>query len=433
MRVSNLLFIRLPTKDYTKKDWNITTPKARLLGCMKKLVKKPIPMLDLAPQNAPIAGETLNVFKKVIRSNHFILGKTVADFEEAARKFCGARYAVGVSSGTDALLVSMTALGVGQGDIVITPAFTFLPTAGCATRLGAVVKFIDVKEDSFNMDPQKLADFLKKNRSPRNRRHRVKAVLPVHLFGQCADMKPIMETCRRYGIAVIEDAAQAFGAQCQPLRKIAGTMGDMGCLSFYPTKNLGGVGDAGMILVRSGRLAKKIKMVRNHGQAKRYVHETVGGNFRIDALQAAALGVKLKILKKLDNMRVENARIYRMEFDRYGLVESGSVKLPQAAHNPNLTPSNRTHIFNQYSILVKRRDRLRKYLQDAGVSTEIFYPVPLHLQPCYKSLGYKKGDFPVAEILSMRVLSLPIYPGLKPGQIKRVVGRIAEFYTGLNI
>lgn len=386
-----------------------------------------VPLFDLGMQNRPVAREVIASIKKLIDGNMFILGKAVSDFEEAAAKFCGSPYAVGVSSGTDALLVSMTALGIGPGDIVITPVYTFLPTAGSATRLGATVRFIDADEENFNMDPQKLEDFLKKNR---NIMRQVKAVVPVHLYGQCADMKAITLICRTYGIPVIEDAAQAIGTISNS-GKSAGTMGILGCLSFYPTKNLGAMGDAGMVLTSDKKLYEKLIAIRNHGSGKkRYLHESVGGNFRIDAFQAAVLSIKLKSLKKLDRMRVENARRYKTEFEKSGLTSDGTVSLPSALNNPLIKPSNRSHLFNQYCIHLKRRDALRNRLLERGIQTETYYPIPLHLQPCYRNLGYKKGDFPVAEKLAAENVALPIYPGLKAGQIKIVVNEIARFFKG---
>lgn len=388
-------------------------------------MKNLIPIFDPGFQNRPIKDELLKAFGGLIDSGQFVLGKTVADFEKAVCRYSGARHAIGVSSGTDALLVSMIALGIGPGDAVVTPVFTFLPTAGSATRLGATPFFVDVEEESGTIDPQKLTDFLRKNRS---RRKKIKAVLPVHLFGQCAAMKPIMQTCRRYGIPVIEDAAQAIGAQYPLFKKSAGTIGTMGCLSFYPTKNLGGVGDGGMILTDSARLAKLAAMIRNHGLSRRYYHRMVGGNFRLDAMQAAALTIKLRFLKKFDRMRLENARLYRQEFIKSGLLDDGIVTLPAARFNPELRPSNRTHLFNQHNIMVPRRNELRKQLLSHGIQTEIYYPLPLHMQPCYRSLGYGKTDFPVAEKITRRTLALPVYPGLKPAQIKRVVKAITAFY-----
>ncbi|MGH7398682.1 MAG: DegT/DnrJ/EryC1/StrS family aminotransferase, partial [Candidatus Rokuibacteriota bacterium] len=336
--------------------------------------------------------------------------------------YVGARQGIGMSSGTDALLAALMALGVGPGDRVIGPAYSFFATAGVAVRLGAVPVFVDIDPATYNMSP----DSLEKVWAGLDRagQQRVKAVIPVHLFGQCADMGRILEFGLHTGIPVVEDAAQAIGTVYRDGRS-AGSMGVMGCLSFYPTKNLGGVGDGGMVVTGDEALAQRLRLLRNHGGEQRYFHKIVGGNFRLDAIQAAVLRVKLRYLDDWHKARQEHAEHYRRLLSETGLVERGEVGLPES---PDAGASSRTHIYNQFVIRARRRDALREFLTDQGVGTEIYYPVPFNLQECFRHLGYGPGDFPESERAARETLALPIYPELTHVQQEYVVERLAAFY-----
>lgn len=359
-----------------------------------------VPLLDLKAQYAPIRDEILEAVTRVCDSQQFILGPEVAAFEKEVAEFCGVRHAIGLSSGTDALLVALMAIGVGPGDEVVTTAFSFFATAGVIARLGARPVFVDIEPRSFNIDPDAVAAAI----TPRTR-----AIMPVHLFGRCCDMDPIMQVARARGIVVIEDAAQAIGARDGQGRQ-AGTIGDIGCFSFFPSKNLGAFGDAGLAVTNDTTLAERLRMLRVHGSHPKYYHRLVGGNFRLDAIQAAVLRVKLRYLDKWSAARRANAARYRELFAADSVPD---VVLPEDVPG---------HIYNQFVVRVSRRDALRKAVTEAGVGTEIYYPVPLHLQECFASLGWKEGSLPESETAAAQVLALPIYPELTADQQAHVVG-----------
>ncbi len=381
-----------------------------------------VPLLDLKAQYATIRQEVREAVDRVFESQQFILGAEVTALEEAVAPYVGARHGVGMSSGTDALLAALMALDVGPGDRVIGPAFSFFATAGVAVRLGALPMFVDIDPVTYNMS----ADSLEKVWAglDRVRQQRVKAVIPVHLYGQCADMERILEFSQSVGIPVVEDAAQAIGTVYRDGRS-AGSMGVMGCLSFYPTKNLGGVGDGGMVVTSDEALAHRLRLLRNHGAEQRYFHKIVGGNFRLDSIQAAVLRVKLKHLDGWHRARQEHADRYRTLLGQTDLVERGDVGLPE---NRDAGAGARTHIYNQFVVRARRRDALREFLTAQGVGTEIYYPVPFHLQECFRHLGYAPGDFPESEQAARETLALPIYPELTHVQQEYVVDRLATFY-----
>ncbi len=371
-----------------------------------------VPLLDLAGQYRSIRREVLDEVRKVCDSQHYILGRNVSSLESEIAAYCGARHAVGVASGTDAILLGLMAAGVGPNDKVITTPFTFFATAGSIARLGAAPLFVDIHPKTFNMDPDSL------ERTLRKKAKGVKAVIPVHLYGQCADMAPIMGIAGKYGLVVVEDAAQSIGAAYRGGK--AGALGHMGCFSFYPTKNLGGFGDGGMVTTDDSRLAERLRMLRVHGSRKRYYHDAVGVNSRLDEIQAAVLRVKLRYLDKWTALRVRNAGRYDRLFKKAGMA--GTVRLPYIEEG-NMS------VFNQYVVSVKNRDALRAHLAGRGVGTEIYYPLPLHLQKCFRHLGYKRGDFPASEKAAREVLALPIYPELGLGQQKDVVSAMAGFFA----
>lgn len=368
-------------------------------------------MLDLAAQYRKIRKEVLREVKAVCDSQHYVLGKHVSGLESEIAAYCGAKFAVGVASGTEALLLALMAAGVKAGDLVATTPFTFFATAGSIARLGAIPVFVDIDPETYNIDTGKFEALLKK------RGKGIKAVIPVHLYGQCADMDPIMKAARKHGVAVIEDAAQSIGAEYKGKR--AGSIGHMGCLSFYPTKNLGCFGDGGMVTTNDAKLAERLKMLRVHGSRVRYYHDEVGLNSRLDEIQAAVLRVKLKYLDSWAGGRAKNAERYDRLF--------GRAAIKGVLSTPFIQEGNRS-VYNQYVIRVKKRDELRVHLSAAGIGSEIYYPLPLHLQKCFKGLGYKRGDFPVSEAAAKEVLALPIYPELTLPQQKNVVAAIAGFY-----
>ena len=384
-----------------------------------------VPLLDLKAQYASIRDEVNEAIDRVVSSQYFILGPEVEALEAEIAAYTGARYGVGVASGSDAILLAMMHLGMGPGDAVVTTPYSFFATAGSITRTGASVIFVDIDPVTFNMDPNRFEDLMtgltKTSASPTTEGGAaVRGVMPVHLFGQAADMASIKETASRFGLFVVEDAAQAIGSR-SPAGS-AGAMGDMGCFSFFPSKNLGGFGDGGMITTSSEATAEGLKVLRNHGSKPKYYHRLVGVNSRLDALQAAVLRVKLKYLDSWSEKRKTNADRYRDLFSDRGLVSpSGPVGLPGALEGYR-------HIYNQFVIIADKRDRLREFLTRAGVGTEVYYPVPLHLQECYRSLGYKEGDFPNAEAAAKRSLALPIYPELTAEMQAYVVDQIAAFY-----
>ncbi|WP_447979518.1 DegT/DnrJ/EryC1/StrS family aminotransferase [Candidatus Nitrospira bockiana] len=367
-----------------------------------------IPLLDLKAQYQSIRADVLKVIETVCDEQGFILGPRVSELERSLAEYTGSRHAIGVASGSDALLLSLMALGVGHGDEVITVPFTFFATAGAISRLGAKPVFVDIEPTTFNIDPAQV----ERSMSPRT-----KAIIPVHLFGQCADMEALGDIARRRGVPIIEDACQAIGAARHGKR--AGTMGATGCFSFFPSKNLGGFGDGGLITTNDDGLNDRLGMLRVHGSKVRYVHELVGINSRLDALQAAVLQVKLKHLDHWAEGRRRNAARYGQLFREAGLLDR--VTLPK-------TDMGNEHVFNQFTIRAQKRDELRAFLKEHGVGTEIYYPVPMHLQPCYRELGYQKGALPESERAAEEVLSLPVYAELTEAQLIRVVETVRDFY-----
>jgi dTDP-4-amino-4,6-dideoxygalactose transaminase len=376
-----------------------------------------VPLLDLQEQYKAIKEEILSEIHDVFQSQHFILGPKVEQLEKSVSQYCGCNYGVGVSSGTDALLISLMTAGVGYGDLVITSPYTFFATAGAIARVGARPVFVDIDRDTYNMDPAQLAEVV--SRLSHEEKARVKAVIPVHLFGQCADMEPVTRIAERLGAVVIEDAAQAIGSEYafkDGSVKRAGSMGQYGCFSFFPSKNLGAFGDGGMVTTNDQEVYERLKVMRAHGSKPKYYHEWVGGNFRLDAVQAAVLNVKLKYLDQWTAGRMENAGLYREIFMGAGVEQ---IILPEERE--------KRHIYNQFIIRVPRRDELRKYLNDNGVGCEVYYPVPLHMQKCFASLGYGPADFPVSVEAAETTLALPIYPELTEEQIRYVAERTVQF------
>jgi len=384
-----------------------------------------VPLLDLKPQYASLKAEALAAIERVCASQGFILGPEVTKLEQDVAAYSQCRFGIGVSSGTDALLLALMALDLGPGHEVITSPYTFFATAGTIARTGARPTFCDIDPVSFNLDPQALENFLERGCEVRagvlvNRATggTVKALMPVHLYGQVADMEPLLALARRHGLKVIEDAAQAIGAADAQGRR-ACSLGDIGCLSFFPTKNLGAFGDAGMCVTQDGQLAERMSVLRVHGGKPKYYHSLIGGNFRIDELQAAVLNVKLPHLDDWSAARQRNAAFYDSAFARANL--GGAVRTPHAA------PGAR-HIYNQYVIRAHKRDALRQHLAERSVGSEIYYPVPLHLQQCFAYLGHTAGAFPHAESAALETVALPIYPELVPEQLQYVVDSIARFY-----
>lgn len=375
-----------------------------------------VPLLDLRLQYLPLKEQILKEIERVADSQVLVLGPQVEQLESAICTYTGAAHAIGVSSGTDAQLVLLMAMGIGPGDAVVTTPYTFFATAGCVSRLGARVVFADIDPDTYNLCPRSLERVLE--RTPN-----VKAVIPVHLYGCCADMVSIRDLAARHGVPVLEDAAQALGAA--HALGAAGAIGEAGWYSFYPTKNLGAFGDAGMVVCRDETLAARMRSLRNHGMAPRYYHHLVGGNFRLDAIQAAVLNVKLPHLDTWGRGRRERAAFYRAAFVERGL--GGVLRLPCEPWAE--TGLSNHHIYNQFVVRAPRRDALRAFLQKEGIGTEIYYPLPLHLQECFRDLGYQRGDFPAAEQAADESLALPIFPELTEEQQRAVVDSIAKFYA----
>ena len=385
-----------------------------------------VPLLDLKPQYRPLEAEIQAVIQKVCASQYFILGPAVKELEASIAAYSQCKFGIGVSSGTDALLLALMALGIGHKDEVITSPFTFFATAGTITRVGARPTFCDIDPVTFNLSPAAVEQFIAKHCDRRgedlinrNTGGRVKALMPVHLYGQVADMQPLLETARRHGLKIIEDAAQAIGSEDGDKRR-ACSFGDVGCLSFFPTKNLGAFGDAGMCVTNDAALAERMDILRVHGGKPKYYHSFIGGNFRIDELQAAVLNVKFKHLDEWSAGRERNAAFYNGAF--------GRAKLGSAVETPHATLGYR-HIYNQYVIRVQDRDALREYLGTAGIGSEIYYPVPLHLQACFAYLGHKAGDFPQSERAAAETVALPIFPELSETQLQYVVDTIVSFYS----
>ena len=374
-----------------------------------------VPLLDLKLQYQAIKEEILKVTEEIFESQYFILGPRVEALEKDIAGYCSSKHAVGVSSGTDALLISLMAADIGSQHTVVTTPYTFFATAGSIFRTGAKPIFVDIDPDTYNISPESLESVIAAMTG--KELARLKAVMPVHLYGQCADMDPILKIANEYNLFVIEDAAQAIGAEYRGRR--AGAMSDFGCFSFFPSKNLGAFGDGGIVVTGSDELYDKLRVLRVHGSHPKYYHKLTGGNFRLDAFQAAVVSVKLKYLDKWTKGRQENANKYRELFANAGIDDV--IKLPVEKED--------RHIYNQFVICVKdKRDDLRLFLNDVGVGTEIYYPIPMHLQECFLALNHKTGDFPVAEYAALHTLALPIYPELSDDQLAYVVEKIAAFF-----
>lgn len=367
--------------------------------------------LDLKAQFRTIRAEVIAAVTNVLESQHFILGEEVRSFEEEVGAALATKHSVSCASGTDALILAMLAAGIGPGDDVITTPFSFIATAGSIARVGARPVFVDIDQQSFNIDTAEIEAAITS---------RTRAILPVHLFGLPADLDPIMRVAEHQKLIVIEDAAQAIGARYKG--HSIGTIGTFGCFSFFPSKNLGGAGDGGLITTQDAGLAERLRLLRVHGSKKKYHHDILGTNSRLDALQGAILRVKLKYLDDWTRGRQARANHYRSLFAAHNL--GTLVQLPCAP------PAETYHVYNQFTIRCARRDELREFLKRAGIPTEVYYPLPLHLQPAFAYLGYREGQFPRAEQASREALSLPVYPELKESQQERVVRKIAEFYAG---
>jgi dTDP-4-amino-4,6-dideoxygalactose transaminase len=376
-----------------------------------------VPLLDLKAQFEGIRAEVKLAVDDVLESTRYIMGPKVTELEEKVAEYCGAKFAVGVSSGTDALLISLMALDVKPGDLVLTTPYSFFATAGVIARLNAVPVFVDINPDTYNINPEKIREWFAANHAKIDK---VKAIIPVHLYGQCADMDPILEIAGQYGIPVVEDAAQAIGAR-YPLKqgvKRAGSMGAMGCFSFFPSKNLGGIGDGGMVTTNNKELSEKLVKLRNHGSQPKYYHAMIGGNFRLDSIQAAVLLVKLKHLDGWHAGRQRNAVFYDQHWT------NPLLKKPVIAYQREF------HIYNQYILSVPaKRDELVKYLHKNDIGCEVYYPVPFHQQECFQYLGYKTGDFPISEYAAEHIIALPIYPELTDEMKAYVVKKIEDFYA----
>ena len=375
-----------------------------------------VPLLDLNAHHEPLRQEILAALEKTFRSNAFILGPDVGKLEERVAAYCQAMYGIGVTSGTDALLLALMALGIGTGDEVVTTPYSFFATAGVIVRLGAKPVLVDIDPTTYNIDPAKITSVLT---------DKTKAIIPVHLYGQCADMTPIMDIAKRHNLSVIEDAAQAIGSEHRDGRR-ACSMGTIGCLSFFPSKNLGCLGDGGMAITNDSELAERMRILRVHGSKPKYYHKVIGGNFRLDTIQAAVLNVKLNYLDGWTKRRQENAERYELLFRQSGLVERGKVRLPEAVYRSEGV--KHYHIYNQFVLRVERRDALMDHLKQKGIGAEIYYPVPFHLQECFQYLGHKKGDFPESERAANETIAIPIYPELTQAQQTEVVEAIATFY-----
>lgn len=382
-------------------------------------MKTKVPFFDLSAQFKSIEDEIKSALDEVFQSQQFIMGPQVQALEKTIAQYCQTRFAIGIASGSDALLLSLMALGIGTGDEVLLPPFTFFATAGSVSRLGATPVFVDIDPETYNIAPSKIGEKI----TPRT-----KAIIPVHLFGQCADMNPLLEIAKEKKLFIIEDAAQTLGAEYKPMAasegRRAGQMGDFGCFSFYPTKNLGAFGDAGMIVTNNSELAEKVRLLRVHGSQPKYFHKTIGINSRLDTLQAAILLVKFKYLEKWTTERQKKAERYQFLFQDLSSSVNG-FKLPAIQYQ------NR-HIFHQYVIRAPERDRLKEFLKEEGIGTDIYYPIPLHLQECYAFLKYRQGDLPNSEKASKEVLALPIYPEMTEDQQSLVGDRIKAFYKRLG-
>jgi dTDP-4-amino-4,6-dideoxygalactose transaminase len=372
--------------------------------------QRAVPLLDLKAQHRTIRSEVLAAMTRVVDSQHFVLGEEVYALETEIAAYCRVKHSIGCASGSDALLLALMALGIGPGDKVLTTPYTFFATVSAICRVGATPVFADVEPDTFNLDAAKAVDVVAKHPE-------VRAIIPVHLFGACADLDPLLSFAGSRGISIVEDAAQSIGSEYKGRR--VGSVGDVGCLSFFPSKNLGAFGDAGMLTTNDDALAEKLKILRVHGARKKYYHEWVGVNSRLDAIQAAVLRVKLQHLDTWTEGRQRNADLYRQMIRQFGI--SVSVPTEKAYQN--------RHIYNQFVIVGQRRDELQAFLKAHGIGTEIYYPVPMHVQKCFANLGYRAGDFPVSERLANESLALPVYPELPSEDIEYICRTLKAFYS----
>jgi dTDP-4-amino-4,6-dideoxygalactose transaminase len=380
-----------------------------------------VPMADFSRQYRQVRAEILNAIEQVCDSQHFVLGKQVAEFEAAAAQLCDVAYGVGCASGTDALWLAMAAAEVGSGDAVVTSPFTFFATVSSILRVDARPVLADIDPRTYNLDPAQVAATLKKLPSGR----RIRAILPVHLYGQCADWDQFTQLQQEFGVLLIEDAAQAFGAKWNS--RPAGSLGDLAAFSFYPTKNLSAYGDAGLLTTGNDRFADRARILRVHGMRERYFHEEIGWNSRLDTIQAAVLLVKLRYIEEWNQARRDRAKFYDELFTQSGQAEKGPY--PERGVVLPYVDSRGTHVFHQYVIRVWRRDALRAFLDEHGIGSEVYYPVPLHLQKPFAALGYAEGAFPESERAAKEVLALPMFPELTRDEQERVVAAIAEFLS----
>lgn len=394
-----------------------------------------VPLLDLHEQLKPLREEIIAAVTEVIDSTTYILGPKVEQLEREVAAYSGTAHGIGVASGTDALLAVLMTIGVGPGDLVLTTPYSFFATMGCVLRLGARPLFVDIDPLSYNLDPGLMEEALAADPA---RTARIKAIIPVHLYGQCADMARIMAIAGRYSIPVVEDAAQAIGAACPMpenggvVWRRAGSLGLAGCFSFFPSKNLGGVGDGGMIVCQDADFAERVKVIRVHGGAPRYHHGVVGGNFRLDPIQAAVLSIKLAHLDSWHRQRRENAERYRRLFREAALLDKDLVQLPVAVYETaaaGVASCPDYHIYNQFVIRASHRDELMGHLKEAGIGVEVYYPIPLHRQKCLAGQGYEGLTYPASEQAAAQTLALPIYPELTAAMQEQVVASIAAFYA----
>ena len=390
-----------------------------------------IPIVDLRAQYRTIRDQVRRAIDEVNEAQQFILGPAVSHFEAQMASYLGCEHAVGVASGSDALLLALMALGIGPGDAVITTPFTFFSTVSSITRLGAKPLFVDIDPDTYLISAGEIERLLKQrgenDGQGRTRDSKtgssIKALLPVHLFGQCGAMNELTDLAKTYRLQIVEDVAQACGARMAvgDTTKFAGAIGELGCFSFFPSKNLGGFGDGGMVCTNRRELAENVSLLRRHGERTKYFHEVTGLNSRLDSLQAAVLAIKQQYLETWCEERIQRAEKYRELFGKERLLGAGLTQIPPPA-------TDKSHVYNNYVIRAERRDELKSFLAERGIQTEIYYPLSLHLQNCFANLGYKKGDFPQAELASNQVLALPLYPELTPVQQEAVVGAIRDFY-----
>jgi len=392
-----------------------------------------VPLLDLSEQYRALGDSICEAMNDVLASGRFILGPRVQAFERAMCAYCDTPHAIGVSSGTDALLAILMALGIGHGDAVITTPYTFFATAGCIARVGGRPLFADIQAETYNIQPSAIQECIEQNCRPdadgtwkTKTGEKLRAIIPVHLFGLCCEMEALRKIAERYRLVLIEDAAQAIGAEYPFSERIAkaGTMGEVGLFSFYPSKNLGAAGDAGMVVCRNDELAQKLRTFREHGMEPRYFHHCIGGNFRLDEMQAAVLAMKLPHLETWAAARRAAADFYRLEFAEAGLMER--IAVPAEPYRDRGLTNH--HVYHQYVIRTPMRDALREHLGKRQISTAIYYPLGLHAQKCFGYLGYKKGDFPETERAARETLALPIYPEISRDAQRYVVSAIAEFF-----